>query len=100
MNSYDVLDIPCDADDSAVRSAYLELIKIYSPEQFPKQFKQVSEAYYTLKNEDQRLQYDLFNRNTGIGSPFEVLLDGFTLRKRTPVKFGAMQRYLRQCAKK
>ena len=100
MNPYDVLNIPCDVDDSAVRSAYLELIKIYSPERFPKQFKQVSEAYHLLKNEEQRLQYDLFNRNPGAGSPFEVLLAGFTLRKRTPLKFGALKRYLRQCAKR
>ena len=99
MNPYDVLGIAGDANDASIRRAYLALVKRYPPERYPDKFKQITEAYNSLKNEKSRLEYYLFNRETRFNSPFEVLLSHFaTVDKRRPPKFDEMKEYLRKCA--
>jgi curved DNA-binding protein CbpA len=99
MNPFEILGIPFDADDAAVRSAYLELVRRYPPERAPEKFKVINAAYQTLKDEKSRLHYHLFNRDSEIRSPLEALFVHFSLaEERIPLGSEDMKEYLRKCA--
>ncbi|MEI8243089.1 MAG: J domain-containing protein [bacterium] len=57
---YLTLDVPETATDEEVRRAYLQKIRVYSPEQNPDKFQQVCEAYELIKNELARTRLRLF----------------------------------------
>ena len=57
---YLTLDVPETATDEEVRRAYLQKIRIYSPEQKPDEFQQVCEAYELIKTELARTRLQLF----------------------------------------
>lgn len=63
---YEVLGVGRDADDAAIKKAYRALAKKYHPDMNPgdkeaeKKFKEASEAYAVLSDEDKRRQYDQF----------------------------------------
>lgn len=59
-NPYDVLGLPADSDDEAIRRRYLELVKQYPPEQSPEKFAAVRAAYESLRDLDTRLRHRLF----------------------------------------
>ena len=59
---YDVLGLPADADDDAIRRRYLELVRQFTPEQNPEKFAQVRSAYEALKDLNTRLRHRLFER--------------------------------------
>src|SRR5579871_5434443 len=63
MNFYAVLGIPRDADAQVIRSAYRTLARRYHPDRgagsSPEKFRQVTEAYETLRNPGSRDAYDL-----------------------------------------
>jgi curved DNA-binding protein CbpA len=64
---YEVLGLSDDADDAAIRSRYLELVRQYSPEHHPERFAAVRAAYESLRDLDTRLRHRLFeagNRDT------------------------------------
>jgi curved DNA-binding protein CbpA len=63
-NPYDVLGLPPDADDAAVRRKYLELTREFPPEQHPERFAAVRAAYEKLKTLDARARYWLFERGS------------------------------------
>ncbi|MBW2050573.1 MAG: DnaJ domain-containing protein [Deltaproteobacteria bacterium] len=63
MNPYEVLGISIDADDSAIRDAYLLRIWQYSPKRYPEKFKEINDAYDKIRNKKSRLEYYLFNRD-------------------------------------
>ncbi|MCD2502520.1 DnaJ domain-containing protein [Clostridium sp. NSJ-145] len=66
---YDILGIPINASEQEVKNAYRILAKKYHPDLnkenttfYEKKFKQVSEAYDVLKDNDKREKYDkLYN---------------------------------------
>jgi curved DNA-binding protein CbpA len=60
-DAYQVLGLPADSDDAAIRRRYLELVRQYPPEQHPDKFAAVREAYETLKDTDTRLHRRLFD---------------------------------------
>lgn len=100
MNPYDILGIPRTTDDEAVRKAYLELVRQHSPDRDPDRFQQISRAYEQLKDEDARLRYDLFNRETPGRTPFEVLVRHTKQSgERKPPTFQQMKEFILQCAK-
>jgi tetratricopeptide (TPR) repeat protein len=55
---YETLGVGRDASPSVVKTAYLRLIQVHTPEKSPDQFRLISEAYRTLSNPDRRKQYD------------------------------------------
>ncbi len=57
---YLTLDVPETATDEEVRRAYLQKIRIYSPEQNPDEFQRVCEAYELIKTELARTRLHLF----------------------------------------
>lgn len=75
---YEVLGIPRDADDAAIKRAYRQLAKKYHPDTNPgnqeaeTKFKEASEAYAVLSDADKRRQYDQFGHaafeNGGAGA--------------------------------
>ena len=65
-NLYEVLGVPKDADKEAIRKAYRKLARQYHPDVNPDdaaaeaRFKEVSEAYAVLSDEEKRRNYDEF----------------------------------------
>jgi DnaJ-class molecular chaperone len=65
-NPYEVLGIPADAAENDIRSAYRKLAMRYHPDRNPgdasaeEKFKQVSEAYATLRDPEARSRYDRY----------------------------------------
>ncbi len=63
---YEVLGVPKDADDAALKKAYRVLAKKYHPDANPgnaeaeQKFKEASEAYAVLSDPEKRKQYDQF----------------------------------------
>ena len=61
---YEVLGVDRNADDSTIKKAYRNLAKKYHPDMNPgdkdaeKKFKEASEAYEVLSNEEKRKNYD------------------------------------------
>jgi curved DNA-binding protein CbpA len=72
-NAYDVLGLPPDADDAAVRRRYLELTKQFPPEQHPERFAAVRAAYERLKDLDARTRYRLFE--VGADDSLEAIIE-------------------------
>ena len=77
---YEVLGVPKDADDAAIKKAYRQLAKKYHPDMNPGdkeaeiKFKEASEAYAVLSDAEKRRQYDQFGhaafeaRSSGAGA--------------------------------
>jgi curved DNA-binding protein CbpA len=69
-----------DADDAAIRSAYLELVRRYPPEQAPERFAIIRAAYQVLQSRDDRLRWRLFD--AGLHYSIETFVE--ELACRTP----------------
>lgn len=63
---YEVLGVPKDADDAAIKKAYRQLAKKYHPDSNPgdktaeEKFKEAGEAYAVLSDKDKRAAYDRY----------------------------------------
>lgn len=80
---FEILGLPVDSDDDAIRRRYLELVKQFSPEQHPEKFAAVRQAYESLKDLDTRLRYRLFE--AGKQESIEALIEELqcrTVRRR------------------
>jgi molecular chaperone DnaJ len=90
-NYYAVLGVARDADDSALKTAYRKLARMYHPDKNPgdkaaeERFKEITEAYGVLSDADKRAHYDRFGTapatggttDVGFGTIFEDLFEGF-----------------------
>lgn len=96
MTPYELLGITPTADDKTIRNAYLELIKAYPPDREPERFKEIANAYESIKDEKKRLEFYLFNKDISIKSPFEALsLHIRRAGKRKPPTFDTLKELLR-----
>lgn len=101
MDPYAVLGAHPEADDDAVRKAYLELVRRFSPDANPEEFKRVSHAWEQVKNERLRMLHYLFNRDAGGDTPFQAFMRHVQVaEQRKPMDFDQMKAYLRKCAKR
>jgi curved DNA-binding protein CbpA len=75
---YEVLGLPGDADDEAIRTRYLELVRQYSPEHHPERFAAVRAAYESLRDLDTRLRHRLFE--AGKRETVETILEEIECR--------------------
>jgi curved DNA-binding protein CbpA len=57
---YEVLGLPADSDDEAIRRRYLELVRQFPPEHNPEKFAAARAAYDSLRDVSRRLRYRLF----------------------------------------
>jgi len=73
---YEVLEVPKDADQDALKKSFRSLARKYHPDKNPDDseaeqlFKEVQEAYAVLSNPEERRQYDMFGHDSPGGSPF------------------------------
>lgn len=72
---YDILGVKPDADKKAIKTAYRRLARKYHPDvssakDAEKQFKDVSEAYEVLGNEEKRTEYDQVRKYGSKGENF------------------------------
>src|SRR5512141_2620602 len=79
---YEVLGVPRDADDTALKSAYRKLALQYHPDRnkeaaASERFKEINEAYEVLSDPEKRQMYDRYGHaatqggfNQAGGSPF------------------------------
>jgi curved DNA-binding protein CbpA len=76
---YDVLGLPSDADDEAIRRRYLELVRQHPPEHQPEKFAAVRVAYESLRDLDTRLRHRLFE--AGKKESVDALIEEMACRK-------------------
>lgn len=60
-----VLGLPASADEAAIRSRYLELVREFPPEQAPARFAEIRAAYDSLRDRDAVLTRRLFDPYPG-----------------------------------
>jgi curved DNA-binding protein CbpA len=72
---YQVLGLPGDSDDAAIRRRYLELVKQFPPEHHPEKFAAVRQAYDSLRDLTTRVRHRLFEagKNESLDAIIEEL---------------------------
>jgi curved DNA-binding protein CbpA len=72
---YQVLGLPSESDDEAIRRRYLELVRQFPPEKHPERFAAVRQAYESLRDLNTRLRHRLFEagRNDSVDAIIEEL---------------------------
>jgi len=58
---FEILNIPEDSSDEAVKKGYLAMVKQFPPERFPNEFQRICASYETVKTEKARLKFALFD---------------------------------------
>jgi curved DNA-binding protein CbpA len=61
-NPYEVLGLPVDSGDEAIRQRYLELVRQNPPDLQPARFAAIRQAYESLRDLDTRLRLKLFEQ--------------------------------------
>ncbi len=72
-----VLGVASDADDQAIRQAYLEQVRLHPPDKQPEQFERIRDAYEILRDEQTRAARILW-----AADPVEALTHFADHRKR------------------
>lgn len=57
---YEILGLNGDFEFKDIKKAYRKAIRAYPPEQYPKEFSQISDAYDSLTNEEYIFENDTF----------------------------------------
>jgi len=73
-NPFRVLGLPEECDDQMVKSAYLQMVKLYPPEQHPARFQEARSAFEAIKTQRDRVAFHLFHPpQTDISQLFETV---------------------------
>ncbi len=59
--AYEILEVGEDAGDTAIKKAYLGMVRRYPPERCPDDFQRIYRAYELIKTVEDRLSYRLFH---------------------------------------
>jgi curved DNA-binding protein CbpA len=101
MNPYLVLGVPPDADDRAIRQAYLDKIRVATPEKEPRQFQMLTAAYHQIQDLPSRRRHILFDVSVPARSLTGAFLNAAVLSPiPEPPSFNALKELLRSCATK
>ncbi|OQW95993.1 MAG: hypothetical protein BWK79_00365 [Beggiatoa sp. IS2] len=60
---FDILGVGDDATDEIIKKAYLHKVRQYPPEREPEEFQKVRAAFEQIKDQRQRLRYQLFHHD-------------------------------------
>ncbi|HTS31068.1 MAG TPA: J domain-containing protein [Bryobacteraceae bacterium] len=77
---FHILEIPPEAGDEEIRSAYLRKVKEYPPDRAPAQFEKVRDAYELLRDPRRRTRHLLLSADPG--QPLTTLLEGCATERR------------------
>ena len=101
MNPYLILGVPPDADDRTVRQAYLDKIRVATPERDPRQFQALTAAYTQVQDMTSRRRHILFDTSVPARSLTGAFLDATVLSPTPePLPLQALKEFLRSCATK
>jgi curved DNA-binding protein CbpA len=75
---YQILGLPPDSDDNAIRQRYLELVRQFPPEHHPEKFAAIRSAYESLRDLDTRLRYRLLE--AGKKDSLDAIIEELTCR--------------------
>lgn len=91
---FEQLGVGVDADDAAIRAAYLEQVRRYSPEQSPERFAAIRAAYELIRDRDARLRWLMFeaDRQQTLDAWIEELACRTPRRRPSLVELLAAQR--------
>ena len=100
MNPYIVLDVPLDAEDKQIRRAYLEAIKVATPEADPRRFQTLNKAYQSIKDKPARCKYSITDTSLPGQSPMDAVLR-FAQNHLVnhPLPLNTLLEHLKKCAK-
>jgi curved DNA-binding protein CbpA len=62
---FKLLGVTPDADEATLRRRYLELVRQYPPEKYPREFAEIRQAYEDARDPESRLAKMLFAAETG-----------------------------------
>lgn len=100
-NPWLILGVPLEADDAAIRRAYLERVREFPPDRFPARFQAIQAAYDLVKTRWARLEYRLFNTRPPAETPLAAFAQAaWEKGGRRPPSRDALMELLRTCAKK
>ncbi|NOQ16278.1 MAG: DnaJ domain-containing protein [Methyloprofundus sp.] len=57
---YQILGVATDADDAAIKQAYLQQVKINPPDRDAEKFQKIHDAYTAIKDHQSRVSHELF----------------------------------------
>ena len=99
MNPFLALDVPVDATDEQVRSAYQNLLRRYPPEHRPREFQIIQEAYQATRTSADRMRWQLFHLPSERIGPLTALENFARLPgKMKPPGAAAFRAFLGGCA--
>ena len=86
IDPYELLGLPRDADEAAIRARYLELVRESPPDRAPERFATIRAAYDEVRDPARRLESLLFDVSTT--DSIDALVDDLRrrlVRTRLPV---------------
>jgi len=100
MNPYLVLNVPENADDTAIRSAYLQCVKEATPDTDPERFQTYTQAYELIKTESARYEMQYISPKAKGKTPLDSMRHVWrSLPRSKPMPFDAMKEHFRESAK-